>query len=271
MTDLQLPTYMLAWKASKDVIRMEEVPADDPRRTVRGFEPDKKFDRPAPKFAFDDPFEEEEDCLPKVTHYWRARGQERTQCESRYRELLGAEEAAASWKRMEEAAKALKKAQEQEAMQALEKEEEVEKTKEKELEKEKGKEKEAGLSGSVKGKGKEKEKEKEAGPSGSAKGKAAKEVPKTPKKSTPKKSKHDVHSESEEEEEEEDDTDKPQSCIYCMKKKIPCVPQSGKKVCVACMWRKMKCEFFDKTVWAVKEGSEKVAEAVRELTKLEWR
>ncbi|KIJ32598.1 hypothetical protein M422DRAFT_265624 [Sphaerobolus stellatus SS14] len=73
-----------------------------------------------------------------------------------------------------------------------------------------------------------------------------------PKKPTPKKSKCDVHLESEEEEEEEDD--KLQSCIYCMKKKIPCVLQNGKK-----------------TAWAVKEGSEKIAEAVRDLTKLKWR
>ncbi|KIJ46826.1 hypothetical protein M422DRAFT_249570 [Sphaerobolus stellatus SS14] len=201
---------------------MEEVPADDLRRTVWGFEPDKKFDWLAPKFAFDDPFKEEEDHLPKVTRYWKAHDQERTQCESRYCELLGAEEAAASRKRMEEDARALKKVQEEE------------------LEKKKGKEKEkeVGPSGSVKGKGKE------TWPSGNAKGKA-KEVPKTPKKSTPKKSKHDVQSESEEEEEEVDD--KLQACIYCMKKKIPGIPQDGKK-----------------------EGAENIVGPVRELTKLEW-
>ncbi|KIJ50731.1 hypothetical protein M422DRAFT_245388 [Sphaerobolus stellatus SS14] len=180
---------------------------------------------------------EEEDRLSKVAHYWKAHDQERTQRELRFCELLDAEEAAASQKWSEEAAQALKKV----------KEEEKAKEKEKEKEKEKGK-----------------KKEKEVGPSGSAKGKA-KEVPKMPKKPTPKKSKRDVYSESEEEEEE----DKLQSCIYCVKKKIPCVPQTGKKVCVTCAWHKMRCEFFDKTTWAVKEGSEKVAEAVRELTKLE--
>ncbi|KIJ52927.1 hypothetical protein M422DRAFT_242883 [Sphaerobolus stellatus SS14] len=145
MTDLELPAHILAWKTSEEV-------ADD------------KFGRPAPKFAFDDPFEEEEDRLPKVTRYWKARDQERTQRESWYRELLGAETAAASRKRTEEAAR---------KQREVEEEERNAKEKEKEQEKRKGKEK---------GKGKEKE----AGPSGNAKGKA-REVPKTPKKVTPKK------------------------------------------------------------------------------------
>ncbi|KIJ34522.1 hypothetical protein M422DRAFT_263286 [Sphaerobolus stellatus SS14] len=252
MTDLVLPTHMLEWKTSSEVVCMEEVPAGDPRRTVLGFQADNKFNRPAPKFSFDDPFEEEEDCLSKVARYWKACDQKRTQRESRFRELLDAEEAAAS-----------QKVQEEEAARALEKTREEEKAKEKEREKEKGKEKE-----------KEKGKEKEAGPSGSAKGKA-REVPKMPKKPTPKKSKHDVPSESEGEEgegEEEDEDDSPQSCIYCVKKKIPCVPQNGKKVCVTCGQRKMRCEYFDKTTWAVMEGSKKILESVRELANLEkWR
>jgi hypothetical protein len=67
MTDLQLPAYMLAWKKSEEVDRMEEIPVGDPKRTVLGFEADAKFDRPAPKFNFDDPFEEEEDRLSKVS------------------------------------------------------------------------------------------------------------------------------------------------------------------------------------------------------------
>ncbi|KIJ54180.1 hypothetical protein M422DRAFT_241431 [Sphaerobolus stellatus SS14] len=243
MTDLQLPARMLAWKASTDVVRMEEVPIGDPRRTVQGFVPDNKFDAPAPKLIFDDPYEEEKDRLNKVTKYWRARDQERLMRESRYRELRGAEEAAASQKRTEDAAKKLKEAQEKEAARDLEKEKE-----------------------------KEKGKEKEAGPSGSAKGKA-KEVPKTPKKTTPKKSKRDVRSESEEAEESEapeESTERP-ACVYCVQKKIKCQPLAGWKVCAACHKRKVKCEFFDKTAWAVMDGSEKIVEAVRDLTKLERR
>ncbi|KIJ49042.1 hypothetical protein M422DRAFT_246827 [Sphaerobolus stellatus SS14] len=227
MTDLQLPSYMLAWKTLDEVDRMEEVPVGDPRKTVLGFEADKKFDQPAPKFNFDDPFEEEEDHLAKVARYWKARDQERTQRESRYRELLDAETAAASRRSREE-----------------------EKAEEKEQDKRKGK-------------------EKEAGPSGISKGKA-REVPKTPKKTTPKKSKCDVRSESEGEEEPEEPEERPE-CIYCVQKKIKCVPLDGRKVCAACHKRKVKCEFFDKTAWAVMDGSEKVAEAVRELTRLERR
>ncbi|KIJ34796.1 hypothetical protein M422DRAFT_262981 [Sphaerobolus stellatus SS14] len=224
MTNLQLPAFMLAWKTSSEVVCMEEVLTSDPRRTVKGFQANKKFDRPAPKFSFDDPYkEEEEDCLSKVTCYWKAHDQERTQSESRYRELLDAEKAAALWKWTEEAARELKKAQE------------LEKAKEKEKEKEKGK-----------------EKEKQAGLFGSAKGKV-KEVPKMPKKPTPKKSHHEILSESEEGEgEDEDEDESPQSCIYCVKKKILCIPQRGKK-----------------TAWAAMEGSKKISESIWELANLE--
>ncbi|KIJ34475.1 hypothetical protein M422DRAFT_263443 [Sphaerobolus stellatus SS14] len=209
MTDLVLPAFMLAWKTSGEVVRMEEWPA--------------------PKFSFDDPYEEEEDRLSKVTCYWKAHDQERTQRESRYRELLDAEEAAALRKQSEDATRELKKAQE------------AEKTKEKERKKEIG-------TG---------EREREGKGEGSG----------TP---TPKKFQHDLLLESEEGEgEEEEEDDSPQSCIYCMKKKIPCVPQNGKKVCVACGRHKMKCEYFDKTAWAVMEGSKKISESIRELVNLE--
>ncbi|KIJ40001.1 hypothetical protein M422DRAFT_257063 [Sphaerobolus stellatus SS14] len=265
MTDLVLPAHMLAWKTLGEVERMEDVPAGNARRTVQGFQADEKFNWPALTFSFDNPKEEEED---------RGTLLEGSGCL--------AEE-------VEDAAQVLKKAQEEEKAKEKEKEKEKEKGKEKEKEKGKEKEKEKGKEkekekgkekkkekgkekekekGKEKKKEKGKEKEKQMGPSGSAKGKA-KEVPKTPKNPTPKKSKCDVHSESEEEEEEEDDDNKPQSCIYCVKKKIPCVPQNGKKVCVACTRCKMRCEFFDKTTWAIMEGSEKVAEAVWEMTKLE--
>ncbi|KIJ24112.1 hypothetical protein M422DRAFT_275188 [Sphaerobolus stellatus SS14] len=139
---------MLAWKTSAEVVRMEEIPAGDPQRTVLGFEADKNFDQPAPKFNFDDPFEEEEDRLPKVTRYWKARDQVRTQRESRYRELLDAETAAASWKRAEEAAQKQREAEEEEK-KAKEKEKEEEKRKEQEKRKGKEKEKEAGPSLSI--------------------------------------------------------------------------------------------------------------------------
>ncbi|KIJ48396.1 hypothetical protein M422DRAFT_247734 [Sphaerobolus stellatus SS14] len=88
-----------------------------------------------------------------------------------------------------------------------------------------------------------------------------------PKKTTPNKSQCEVHSESEEDDE---DDDKPQSCIYCMKK-ILCVPQNSKKVCVACGQHKVKCEYFDKTAWAVMEGSQKIVESLRELVELKER
>ncbi|KIJ54436.1 hypothetical protein M422DRAFT_240503 [Sphaerobolus stellatus SS14] len=189
MTDLNLPAYMLAWKNSGEVDHMEEVPAGNSRRTVLGFQADNKFNQPAPKFSFDDPFEEEEDHLSKVAHYWKVRNQERTQHESRFCELLDAEEAAALRKRSEDPARELQKVQEEEALRVLEKTQEEERAKEKEKEKAKGKEKE---------KEKGKEKEKEAG------------------------SQREILSESEEGEgEEEDEVNSPQSCIYCMKKKIP--------------------------------------------------
>ncbi|KIJ42907.1 hypothetical protein M422DRAFT_254023 [Sphaerobolus stellatus SS14] len=86
MTDLQLPAYMLAWKTSAEVDRQ-------------------KFAWPALTFSFDDPNEEEKDGLSKVARYWKACDQERTQCESRYCELLDAEEAAALRKCSEEAAR----------------------------------------------------------------------------------------------------------------------------------------------------------------------
>ncbi|KIJ38552.1 hypothetical protein M422DRAFT_258663 [Sphaerobolus stellatus SS14] len=211
MTDLQLPAHMLAWKASSEVVCMEEIPAGDPRRTVRGFEADKKFDGPVPKFSFNDPYEEEGDRLSK----------ERTQRESCFRELLDTEMAASAWKRAEEMARALETSKEKAR-----------------LEKEKGKEKE-----------REVEKEKEAG------------RPVVPRPQPV------VQSESKEDEDTDDD--KLQSCISCVKKKILCVPQAGKKVCVTCEWCKMKCEFFDKTTWAVMDGSKQIAESMRELVGLE--
>ncbi|KIJ34403.1 hypothetical protein M422DRAFT_263546, partial [Sphaerobolus stellatus SS14] len=111
---------------------------------------------------------------------------------------------------------------------------------------------------------KEKGKEKETGPSGNVKGKA-REVPATPKKTTPKKSQPKNQLESEDEEVEAEK----QQCIYCVKKNITCVPQVRKKVCIACGRHKMKCKYFDKTAWAVMDGSQKVADAVRELVEME--
>ncbi|KIJ35463.1 hypothetical protein M422DRAFT_262234 [Sphaerobolus stellatus SS14] len=223
MTDAPFPAHMLAWKASSDVIYMEEIPVGDPTRTVQGFAPDKKFNVPAPKLAFDNPYEDNEDRLNKVNKYWKARNKERLQREARYKELLNAEVKAAERRKADEIAWAKEKAKEEAA-------------------------------------------EKEAGPSGVNKGKA-REVPKTPRKVTPKKSQTEVRSESEEDEDE----DKLQSCIYCVKKKISCVPQTGKKVCVACGKCKMKCEFFDKTVWAVMDGSKQIADSMQELVGLERR
>ncbi|KIJ32597.1 hypothetical protein M422DRAFT_265623 [Sphaerobolus stellatus SS14] len=72
MTNLQLPAHMLAWKTSVEVDHMEDVPASNLRRTVLGFEADKKIDQLAPKFSFDDPFEEEEDHLSKVSFEFSA-------------------------------------------------------------------------------------------------------------------------------------------------------------------------------------------------------
>ncbi|KIJ37790.1 hypothetical protein M422DRAFT_259636 [Sphaerobolus stellatus SS14] len=236
MTDTPIPAHILAWKASSDVIRMEEIPVGDPTRTVQGFAPDKNFNVPAPKLAFDDPYEDDADRLNKVNKYWKAQDKERMQREACYKELLDAEVKAAVQRKAEENARAKEKAKEEAAAR--------------EKEKEKGLEKEKTV---------EPVKEKEAGPSGVSKGKA-REVPKTPRKSQT-----EVRSESEGEGEEEEE--KPQ-CIYCVKKNIPCVPQTGKKVCVACGKRKMKCEFFDKTTWAVLDGTKQVVEAVWELAGL---
>ncbi|KIJ44851.1 hypothetical protein M422DRAFT_251839 [Sphaerobolus stellatus SS14] len=281
MTDLQLPAHILAWKTSEEVVHMEEISAGNPRRTVLGFQANDIFDWPGPKFAFDDPFEEEEDRLPKVTCYWKACDQERTQ--------------------PEEAAQKQREAQE-EGEKAKEKEREQEKRKEQE--KEKGKEKEAGPSGNAKGKAREVSGDASRFPPGTFPSgtiprvkhpleaiprgihpqhirrllwpesgrfgwRQWSSVPKTPKKITPKKSKRDVHLESEEEEEEEESEECP-ACVYCMQKKIKCVLLDDWKVCTACHKRKVKCEFFDKTTWAVMDGSEKIAEAVQDLTRLEW-
>ncbi|KIJ54951.1 hypothetical protein M422DRAFT_241037 [Sphaerobolus stellatus SS14] len=247
MTDAPFPAHMLAWKASSDVIRMEEIPVGDPSRTVQGFAPDKKFNAPAPKLMFDDPYEDDADRLNKVNKYWKARDKEMMQREARYQALLDKEVKAAERRKAAENA-AKEKAKEEAA------------AREKEKENEKGKALEAAAR--EKEKTVEPAKEKEAGPSGNAKGKT-KEVPRTPRKVTPKKSQNEVRSESEGEEEEE----KPQ-CIQCVKRNIPCVPQVGKKVCIACRKRKMKCEFFDKTAWAVMDGTKQVVEAVRELAGL---
>ncbi|KIJ47011.1 hypothetical protein M422DRAFT_249317 [Sphaerobolus stellatus SS14] len=191
---------------------MEEILVSDPTRTVQGFAPDKKFNAPAPKLVFDDPYEDDEDCLNKVNKYWKAHDKERLQREACYKELLDAEVKAAEQRKADEIAQAKEKAKAEAAMREKEKEKGLEKVK------------------TV-----EPVKEKEVGPSGSQ---------------------TEVLSESEEDEDE----DKLQSCIYCMKKKIPCVPQTGKKVCVACRKHKMKREFFDKTAWAVIDGSKQVVD-----------
>ncbi|KIJ36957.1 hypothetical protein M422DRAFT_260584 [Sphaerobolus stellatus SS14] len=233
MTDTPFPAHILAWKVSSDVIRMEEIPVGDPVRIVQGFAPDKEFNVPAPKLVFDDPYEDDEDRLNKVNKYWKACDKERMQREACYKKLLGAEVEATKQRKADEIVWA-EKAKEEAAVR----------------EKEKGLEKDK----AVKLVG-----EKEMGSSGINKGKA-REVPKTPRKVTPKKSQTEIWSESEEDEDE----DKLQSCIYCMKKTITCVPQTGKKVCIACGKRKMKCEFFDKTTWAVMDGSKQVVDAMRE-------
>jgi hypothetical protein len=101
------PSHILAWQKSFDVVRMEEVPAGDSRRTVQGFEVDPLFHGPAPHFDFNDPYEQDEDRLKKVslifspsgsvlipiqvTRYWAARDLERSQRARRYDELLKAE------------------------------------------------------------------------------------------------------------------------------------------------------------------------------------
>ncbi|KIJ50990.1 hypothetical protein M422DRAFT_244953 [Sphaerobolus stellatus SS14] len=239
MTDTPFPAHMLAWKAASAVIRMEEIPVGNPTRTVQGFAPDKKFNAPAPKLAFDDPYEDDEDRLNKVNKYWKVRDKERLQREACYKELLDAEVKAAKRRKADDIVQDAKEKAKEEAATR---------------EKEKGLEKEKTV---------ELVKEKEVGPSGVNKGKA-REMPKMPRKVTPKKSQTEVRSESEEDEDE----DKPQSCIYCVKKKIPCVPQTGKKVCVACRKHKMKCEFFDKTAWAVMDGSKQVVDTMWELAGL---
>ncbi|KIJ35903.1 hypothetical protein M422DRAFT_261859 [Sphaerobolus stellatus SS14] len=219
MTDTPFPAHMLAWKASSNIIRMEEIPVSDPTRTVQGFAPGKKFNVPAPKLAFDDPYEDDEDRLNKVNKYWKVHDKERLQREARYRELLDAEVKAAERRKADEIAWAKEKAKEEAA--AWEKE------------KEKGLEKEKTV---------EPVKEKEVGPSG---------VNKARLESWPVfmslQSQTEIRSESEEDEDE----DKPQSCIYCMKMKILCVPQTGKK-----------------TAWAVMDGSKQVVNAMRQLAGL---
>ncbi|KIJ26795.1 hypothetical protein M422DRAFT_272062 [Sphaerobolus stellatus SS14] len=105
----------------------------------------------------------------------------------------------------------------------------------------------------------------------STKGKG-KEGPKTPKKAAAKKapeSVREVGSGSEGDGEEE--SEEPTACVYCVQKKIKCVPLAGWKVCAACQKRKVKCEYFDKTVWVVIDGSQKIAESVQELVELENR
>ncbi|KIJ31137.1 hypothetical protein M422DRAFT_267212 [Sphaerobolus stellatus SS14] len=131
--------------------------------------------------------------VSQVNKYWKAHDKERMQREARYKELLDAEVKAAERRKADEIARAKEKAKEEAAARE--------------------KEKEKGL-----------EKEKEAGPPGVNKGKA-REVPKTPRKVTPKKSQTEIWLESEEDEDE----DKLQSCMQCIKRKIPCVSQSGKK------------------------------------------
>ncbi|KIJ31940.1 hypothetical protein M422DRAFT_266308 [Sphaerobolus stellatus SS14] len=61
-----LPSHIMVWKKSSEVNHMEEIQADDARRTVKGFKADNKFNRLAPKFSFDGPNKEEEDRLSKV-------------------------------------------------------------------------------------------------------------------------------------------------------------------------------------------------------------
>ncbi|KIJ42207.1 hypothetical protein M422DRAFT_254598 [Sphaerobolus stellatus SS14] len=65
-----LPSHMLVWKKSSEVICMKDVLAGDLRRTVLGFQADKKFTQTVPKLTFDEPNEEEEDRVPKVKRYW---------------------------------------------------------------------------------------------------------------------------------------------------------------------------------------------------------
>ncbi|KIJ36965.1 hypothetical protein M422DRAFT_260611 [Sphaerobolus stellatus SS14] len=94
-----------------------------------------------------------------------------------------------------------------------------------------------------------------------------KEVPRTPRR-TPRKSMNVILSDSEEE--KKNSNEAPPLCVECLRKKIPCVPQPGKKrTCMACYKHKIHCKFLDKTAWAVLEGSKKMAEAIRELAGME--
>ncbi|KIJ53868.1 hypothetical protein M422DRAFT_242134 [Sphaerobolus stellatus SS14] len=208
-----LPSHILAWKKSCEVVRMEQIPARDPRRTVQGFEADPLFRGPVPRIDYNDPYEQDEDCLKKVTRYWATRDLEQDQQTSRYDELLAAEMQVSILRR--------------EAEQAA--------------------------------------KEGMAGPSGKGK-----EVPKTPRR-TPRKAANVPPSDSKEEKEDSDEA--PPSCVECLRKKITCVPQPGKKrSCMACYKCKIHCDFLDKTAWAVLEGSKRMAESVRELAGMEkWR
>ncbi|KIJ29680.1 hypothetical protein M422DRAFT_268910, partial [Sphaerobolus stellatus SS14] len=188
-----LPSHILAWKKSSEVVRMEQIPARDPRRTVQGFEADPLFHGPAPRIDYNDPYEQGEDCLKKVTTYWTARD-----------------------------ASILRHEAEQAAKEGM------------------------------------------AGPSGKGK-----EAPKTPRR-MPRKAANVPPSDSEEEKEDSDEA--PPSCVECLRKRITCVPQPGKKrSCMACYKRKIRCDFLDKTAWAVLEGSKKMAESVRELAGMEKR
>ncbi|KIJ23339.1 hypothetical protein M422DRAFT_276105 [Sphaerobolus stellatus SS14] len=108
------------------------------------------------------------------------------------------------------------------------------------------------------------------GPSGNIKEKGkGKEVPRMPRKS-PRKAANIPPSDSEEEKEEVDEA--PPLCVECLRKKIACVPQPSKKwSCMGCYKSKIRCEFLDKTAWAVLEGSKKMAESIRELAGMEKR
>ncbi|KIJ24251.1 hypothetical protein M422DRAFT_275021 [Sphaerobolus stellatus SS14] len=164
-----LPSHILAWKKLSKVVRMEQIPAGDPRCMVQGFEADPLFHGPVPRIDYNDPYEQAEDRLKKVTRYWAARDLERDQRTSCYDELLAAEMQASILRR--------------EAEQAA--------------------------------------KEGTAGPSGKGK-----EVPKMPRR-TPRKAANVPPSDSEEEKEDGDEA--PPSCVECLRKKITCVPQPGKK------------------------------------------
>ncbi|KIJ43452.1 hypothetical protein M422DRAFT_253334, partial [Sphaerobolus stellatus SS14] len=132
MTDAPFPAHMLAWKASSDVIRMEEIPV-------------------APKLMFDNPYEDDGDRLNKVNKYWKVCNKERMQREARYKVLLDAEVEATMQRKAREEEAARVKAREEEAAQEREKEQKLEKEKDTEP----VKVKEAGPSGNAKGKARE--------------------------------------------------------------------------------------------------------------------